>query len=113
MLFIVIALLVFVTQSIFYHWWLIAADAFVAAFFFGKSSWGVFFSGFLAVALVWAGQAYYLSSRNDDLLLGKMAELLGPLPSPIWLLGITALMGGLVGGFSALTAYSIRSLWKK
>ena len=113
MLFIIIALLVFITQSIFYHWWLVALDAFLAALFFARSSWEAFLSGFAAVALVWFGQAYYLNSRNEGLLLEKMTNLFGFLPSSEWLFAITVLLGALVGGFAALTAYSIRAFWKK
>ncbi|MDX2301529.1 MAG: hypothetical protein NW226_01960 [Microscillaceae bacterium] len=113
MLFIIIALLVFITQTIFYHWWLVAVDAFVAALFFGRSGWVAFLSGFMAVGLVWFIQAYYLSQRNEGLLLERMTKFFGFLPSSEWMFVLTVAIGALVGGFSALTAYSIRSFWKK
>jgi hypothetical protein len=112
MLFIVIALLVFITQSLFYQWWLIIVDAFVGALLLGKSGWQAFLSGFLGVGLVWAGQAFYLNTQNEDLLASKIANLFF-LPNSLALLGITAFLGGLVGGFSALSAYSIRAFWQK
>jgi hypothetical protein len=112
MLFIVIALLVFITQSLFYHWWLIIIDAFVGALLLGKNGWQAFISGFLGVGLIWAGQAFYLNNQNEDLLANKIADLFF-LPNSLALLGVTVLLGGLVGGFSALSGYSIRAFWQK
>jgi hypothetical protein len=112
MLFLVIALLVFITQSLLYQWWIIAIDAFLAALLLGRSGWQSFFSGFLGVGVVWFGQAFFLNYQNEGLLMAKVAQLF-QLPDDYWLLLITGLVGGLVGGFSALSAYSIKSLWKK
>lgn len=111
MLFIVIALLVFITQSIFTHWWLIIVDSFAAALFFGRSAWGAFFSGLLAVGLVWLGQSYYLDLQNEHLLITKISQLFKLTPELLF--AVTAGVGGLVGGFSALSGYSLRALWKK
>ncbi|MCU0445919.1 MAG: hypothetical protein MUE85_13490 [Microscillaceae bacterium] len=111
MLFVVIALLVFITQSLFYHWWLIVVDAFLGALLLGKNGWQAFLSGFLAVALVWAGQAFYWNYQNEDLLANKIADLFF-LPNSMALLGVTVLIGGLVGGFSALSGYSIKAFWQ-
>ncbi len=112
MLFVIIVLLVFITQSVFAYWWLIAVDAFLAALFFGRSGWGAFLSGFLAVALVWFGQAYYSSYLNENLLLGKITQLFR-LPASEWMFVIVVSIGGLVGGLAALSGYSFKALWQK
>lgn len=112
MLFIVIALLVFITQYLLDYWWLIAVDAFIAAILVGKTSTYSFFSGFFAVAIVWFGMAFYLDYQNEGLLMGRVSEMIG-LPSSFWVLVITSFIGGLVGGFAALTGYSFKSLWIK
>ncbi len=112
MLFIVIALLVFITQYLLDYWWLIAVDAFLAAILVGKSGLSSFLSGFLAVGLVWFGMAFYLNYQNEGLLMGRIAEMFFNM-MPIWILVITAFIGGLVGGFAALTGFSLKSLWMK
>ncbi|WP_051295884.1 hypothetical protein [Eisenibacter elegans] len=112
MLFIVIALLVFITQFLLHHWWLVIIDAFIAAVLLGRKSWGSFLSGFFAVGLVWFGMAWFLNYRNEGLLAGKIIQLFPlSLQSPYWLLFFTALIGGLVGGVSAWSGYSLKALW--
>lgn len=111
MLFIVITLLVFITQSIFSYWWLIIVDAFVAALFFGRSAGQAYLSGFVAVALVWFGQAFYIDVQNEHLLIAKIGDLFSL--SPELLFAVTAVIGGLVAGFAALSGYSVRALWKE
>ncbi|NJO03162.1 MAG: hypothetical protein HC880_17100 [Bacteroidia bacterium] len=45
-------------------------------------------------------------------MLDKVAALFSLQPS-WWLLVITILIGGLVGGLAALSGYSVRAIWKK
>jgi hypothetical protein len=111
MLFVIILLLVFITQAIFAEWWLIIPVSFITSLFLGKSGWIAFFSGFLAVGLIWFGQAFFLDYRNESLLSGKIGQIFNL--SSTWLLVVTAGIGAVTGGFSALTGYSIKALFKK
>lgn len=111
MLFIIIVLLVFITQSVFTFWWLAMLDAFVVSLFMGKSAWIAFLSGFAGVGLVWFGQIYYINHQNEGLLLRKIAEFF-PF-SPTMLFTVTVLIGAFSGGLGAWAGYSIRALWKK
>jgi hypothetical protein len=111
MLFLVIALLVFITQTLFMHWWLIAVDTFVAALLLAKGNWNAFLSGFFGVGLVWLGAAFYWDYQNEGLLMGKIAQLF-KLPAGEWVMVLTVLIGALVGGLSALTGYSLRALFQ-
>jgi hypothetical protein len=111
LLFIIIALLAFILQSLFAYWWLAAASAFVATILLGKGAWSSFFAGFFAIGLVWFGQAYFLNFRNEGLLLGKISELFSF--SPIIIFVITVAIGALMAGFAALSGYSIKALFKK
>ncbi len=111
MLFLVIAFLVFITQTLFSHWWLIVVDCFVASFLVGKGGFNAFFSGVFGVGLVWLGQTLYTNSQNEGLLLGRMSELLGL--GGNWIIAITVLEGALMGGMSALTGYYFKALWIK
>jgi len=117
MLFIVITLLVFITQYLLNYWWLAALDAFLATLLLGKSSWQAFLSGLFAVAIVWFAMAFYLNYQNEGILLERITQMLVTqtfgLQSNAWVLGATALVGGTLGGLSALMAYSIKSFWKQ
>ncbi|EAY28073.1 hypothetical protein [Microscilla marina] len=112
MLFIIIALLVFITQSLFAAWWWIAVVAFVAAVLVGRSNLEAFLSGFFGVACVWVARAYFINQANDGLLSGKIAQFFA-LPSGDWLLIVTGVIGGLVGAFAAWTGYSLKAIWSK
>ena len=110
MLFIVVLLLVFITQSLFYYFWLVALDAFFASLFLGKSFRHSFWSCFLAVLLVWAGQVYLIDSQNGSILSTKMANLFG-LGRSEWIIFITIFVGAITGGLGALAGFSLRNIF--
>jgi cell division protein FtsX len=70
----------------------------VVAYFSGNKSYLSFAAGFLGIAILWLGMAYYIDSSTHSILTEKVNKLL-PLNSFL----LTALIGGLIGGFSALT----------
>lgn len=111
MLFILIVLLVYITQYIFAHWWLIAVNAFVASVILARSGWNAFFSGFFAVVVVWLFQSFILNYWNESLLLSKISKLF-TVPAP-YIFVITVVLGGFIAGLSALTGYYLKSLFKK
>ncbi len=110
MLFIVVVLLVFITQSLFYHFWLVAVNTFFATLLLGKSFRHSFWSCFLAVTLVWAGQVYMIDSANQSLLSAKMANLFG-LGRSEWIILITILIGAITGGLGAMAGFSLRNIF--
>lgn len=65
-----------------------------------------FLAGFLAIFLLWGGMAFFLNSQNESFLAGKIAQLITenpPIPGHSLLILSTALIGGILGGLSALT----------
>lgn len=112
MLFIIIALLVFITQSLFASWWWVAVVAFVAAVLVGRSNLEAFLSGFFGVAGVWVVRAFFINQANEGLLSGKIAQVFS-VPSGDWLLIITGIIGGLAGAFAAWSGYSLKAIWHK
>lgn len=86
-------------------WWIIAIAAFAVAFFIKQNSFIAFLSGFIGIFLLWTVYAFMLSSANENILVTKVAELMKALTqgSTSTLFIITGLIGGLVGGFGALT----------
>jgi hypothetical protein len=89
----------------FLPWWTLAIGAFIVAFLFDNKSFPAFAAGFLGVALLWLGMAAYISLVSDSVLTTKLNQLL-----PINSFVVTALVGGLVGGFAALTGSLFRKL---
>jgi hypothetical protein len=111
MLFLLIALLSLVLQF-FLPWWIIAIIAFGAAYWKASSAKTAFFSGFLAIVIVWAIKSSFTHIRTEGILSNRIAELF-LLPSPLLLIVITAFFGGLVGGMAALSGFFVRQLFVK
>ncbi len=87
-----------------FPWWSFAVTSFVVALGIEQSPGKSFFSGFLGIFLMWGIAAYLLDTANAHLLATKVAIIL-PLKGSYWLLIVlTALIGGIVGGFASLTA---------
>ncbi|RYZ23227.1 MAG: hypothetical protein EOO16_05725 [Chitinophagaceae bacterium] len=89
-------------------WWSIAIVAFLVGVAIPQRLLRNFLSGFIAIFLLWAGLALWLDIGNEHLLSRKVAELL-KLPSSFLLVLVTALVGGLVGGFASLSGGSLRA----
>jgi len=112
MLFLIILILSF-AGSYLLPWWGVAIITFLAALFIGKTSWPSFLSGFSAVFVVWAILALIKSIPNDNILAGMVVQLF-PLPHNwIWVLVITAFIGGLVGGMGALSGALLKKAFVK
>jgi len=111
MLFLIILILSF-ASGYFLPWWVVAIAAFVASFLIGKTSRQSFWSGFSAVFIVWTVLALFKSIPNDHILAKRVATLFH-LPNWLLLLFITALIGGLVGGMSALSGVLLKKAFGK
>jgi hypothetical protein len=105
--FILIILLSF-AGSLFLPWWIIAVAAFLVAAFIHQRPLKSFLTGFLALFILWGTQALLLDNANEHLLATKVASILPLGGSYIVLILVTAFIGGLVAGMSALTASFLR-----
>jgi hypothetical protein len=110
MLFLIILILSFIC-SYFSPWWMIAVIAFLAAFFMNKKPGMSFLAGFAAVFVAWSILTLLKSIPNDNILAGRVAKLF-QLPNWILLLLVTAFIGGLVGGMSALSGALVKKAFK-
>lgn len=111
MLFFIILILSF-ASGYFLPWWVVAIAAFIPALFIGKTPARSFFSGFAAVFIVWTILALFKTVPNDNILAKRMAGLFH-LPNWILLLIVTALIGGIVGGMSALSGVLLKRAFSK
>jgi hypothetical protein len=96
---IVVLLISWLLQS-FLPWWSMAVGAFAIGLIFGSSGVMSFLAGLLGVGLLWFAMAYMTSGGSD--LAVRVAEIL-PTKTIGVLLIVTALVGGLVGGFASMT----------
>ena len=90
-------------------WWSIAIIPFLVALLI-KQRYGIaFISGFLGIFLLWGGLAFWIDVKNNGVLSQKIAELFSLGGSSILLILVTGFVGGLIGGFSAMSGSSLRS----
>lgn len=96
--------------SLYLPWWVIAIAAFVVAAAIHQAPWKAFLSGFLALFLLWAIMAWWISSANNDILAGKVSMVVLNNDNPVLLMLLSGLIGGLVAGFAALSGSLARRL---
>lgn len=102
-----IALLSFIS-GLFLPWWTIAVAAFLVNALIPQTPLRAFFSGFLALFLLWGGIALGIDLANDSILSVRVAGILPLGGSSAALILVTALVGALCGGGGALTAAFLR-----
>ena len=107
----VIALLGWVLQ-LFLPWWNIMVAAFLVNAIIYSSGWTSFMSGFWAIFLLWSLAALSIDISSNSLLSEKIAQIF-QLDNSILLVLVAALIGGLAGGFSALSGSLLRNIFGK
>jgi hypothetical protein len=95
---------------IFLPWWSIAIAAFIVAAAIHQVPWKAFLSGFLSLFALWCVLAWLISYANHDVLAKKVSMIILKQEAPLLLVLITGIIGGLVGGFAALTGSLARKL---
>jgi MFS family permease len=92
-------------------WYLIVIAGFLGGLLI-RNQWQGLLIGFLAGFTLWLGQVWWLQNQSASDLPQRMADLFG-LPNE-WLLWlITAVIGGLVTGFSSAAGGAISAQKKK
>ena len=94
------------------EWWSIAVVAFVVALLFPQRTAKAFLSGLLGIFILWGIVASWIDIKNNSNLSHKIAELFKLGGSSVLLILVTALIGGLVGGFAAMAGSSLRPVPK-
>lgn len=106
------ALLSFIAGIYIEWWWFFAIVSFIVALLVHQKAGKAFFSGFLALFLLWGGLAYWIDIKNESILSAKISALLPLGGSSLLLIVITAIVGGLVAGFAAMSGSFLRSAKK-
>ena len=101
------ATIAFLLQNIF-PWWSAAIAAFLIAFILYTKPGSSFLAGFLAIALLWIVWAIMANNSNDGVLASRVAPIFS-LPNNTLLILVTSLIGGITGGFGAMTGSYLRN----
>ena len=88
-------------------WWILAVVALAGGAIIPGKWFTVFVSGFLGVGIVWMGYAWKLDAENESMFTSTMTNIL-PVGDPMVLIILTGAIGGLCGGFSALSGSLLR-----
>lgn len=89
-------------------WWSVAIAAVLISLIISTKGSSSFIAGFLGIAFLWFALAMISDIRTDSMLIERVAAIFS-LPNKFLLLLVTAIVGGLVGGFSSLTGSLLRS----
>ena len=95
-----------------FPWWIIAVVALYVGYFVHESPSKSFAYGTVAVTLMWLTYAGIQSSMNGGLMSTSISGMTGGKLCAVQLLGFTGILGGLVGGFAAMTGTMLRQLIK-
>ena len=104
---ILIAILSF-AACIYLPWWSIAIVAFIVAALIPQTAGMSFLTGFLALFFLWGLLSFWISSSNEHILAHKVSLIILKIDSPYLLMLATAMIGGLVAGFAAMTGSFLR-----
>ncbi len=92
----------------FLPWWTLVLGAMLAGYWFNNKGWVSFLAGLSGVGLLWLGTSLLIDLQTQSILTEKVAKLF-PTKTPALLFLLTAIIGGLPGGFAALTGSLLRS----
>ena len=93
-------------------WWSIAIASFLIALLIHQKGGKAFISGFTGVFLLWTGLSWWIDTKNEGVLSGKIASILPLGGNSILLILITAVVGGLVAGMAAMRGSYLRASGK-
>ncbi len=92
----------------FLPWWSVAVVSFLVSVLISQKPGRAFLSGFCGIGIFWLITALRHDVANDHILSTRMAALFH-LPNYGLFIGVTVLIGGLVGGLSAWAGALMRS----
>lgn len=88
-------------------WWTLIFPCALLSYVTSRSGIGAFFAGFLGVGILWLAYSIYIDWDTASMLSQKVAMIFPG--KSIWVVrGLTALVGGLTGGFASLSGFSLK-----
>jgi hypothetical protein len=105
------ALMALILQ-LFLPWWSIAIAGFIAGALFIQKPGKAFLNGFFGIFALWSAVSLYIYVVNEGLLAERLADIFS-LPHGLLVVLLTALIGGICGGLSAVTGNLLRIIIDK
>lgn len=105
-----IVLIAFVSfvACIYFPWWSITLVALFVIVLIPQKPLFAFLSGFLALFILWAAMAFYISIENNNILAHKISSIILKTDAPVSLVLLTGFTGAVVAGFAALAGSYLR-----
>jgi hypothetical protein len=97
---------------LYFPWWSMAVCAFFAGAIIAGKNLSSFFSGFIGLGLLWLIQSFIVHNDSSGILSNKIAELFS-LSDGIYMVLISGIVAGLVGGFSSLSGFRFRKIFSR
>jgi hypothetical protein len=94
--------------GLYLDWWSLALCALLVAALIHQRPGRAWVSGFIGIFLLWTILAWWIDIKNEGILSGRIASLLPLAGSTFLLILVTAVVGGIVGGFAALAGSYLR-----
>jgi len=98
--------------ELFLPWWSVVIAAFFVSLWVPIRGFIDFLSGFLGVGLLWLIYAWLIDAETSSVLSARIAELLS-MPNASFMIAASGLIGGLAGGFAALSGSQFRRIFMK
>lgn len=96
--------------ELFLPWWSVIICAFLVGLVLPTKGFNDFLSGFLGVGLLWLIFAWGIDVDTDSVLTSQIGLLLG-LNNALVVVALTGLLGGVAGGFGALSGSQLRRIF--
>ena len=96
-----------------FPWWWIIVIPFVVSFVLPTNDFGAFLSGFLGIGLLWLVMAWKIDVETNSVLSQKIADIFPVGGDTTMLVIISGVVGGVSGGFGALSGNLLRKIWIK
>jgi hypothetical protein len=93
--------------TLFMPWWALFFPALLIGAWLINRGLPAFLIGFCGAGLAWFMQAFYIHLSNDGILATRIADMMGA-GSPLLVLLITFIIGGIPGGLGALAGYLVK-----
>ena len=105
---ILLTFIVSFAAGLYLPFWSAALVAFLVAVFIYQKPGMAYLSGFLGIFLLWGGLSWWMDAQNNSILSQKIASLFPLGGNSLLLILITAIVGAIIGGLSALSGSFLR-----
>jgi hypothetical protein len=105
---ILLTILLSFCACLFLPWWSIAIVACIVGVLIPQTPLVSFFTGFIALFLLWGILCFWISTNNNHILAHRVSLLLFKVDNPFLLIISSAIIGAFIAGMAALTGSYIR-----